>query len=60
VTPDPAANAAIPDTTDLTIDAAVAFVLERFRRTAPGAGSTTPRQAGGPSRFLCKGSFRAR
>ncbi|MBK6804232.1 MAG: hypothetical protein IPG84_04905 [Betaproteobacteria bacterium] len=57
---EPAANAAIPDTTDLTIDAAVAFVLERYRRTAPKAGSTTPRQAGGPSRFFCKGSFRAR
>jgi len=31
---EPAADAAIPDTTDLTIDAAVAFVLERYRRTA--------------------------
>ena len=30
----PAADAAILDTTDLTIDAAVAFVLERFRRSA--------------------------
>ena len=29
----PAADAAILDTTDLTIDAAVAFVLERFRRS---------------------------
>jgi hypothetical protein len=57
---EPAADAAIPDTTDLTIDAAVAFVLERYRRTAPGAGSTAPRQSGGPSRFFCKGSFRAR
>ena len=28
----PAADAAILDTTDLTIDAAVAFVLQRFRR----------------------------
>ncbi|MBP7622281.1 MAG: (d)CMP kinase, partial [Gemmatimonadales bacterium] len=31
---EPAADAANPDTTDLTIDAAVAFVLERYRRTA--------------------------
>jgi cytidylate kinase len=30
----PAADAAILDTTDLTIDAAVAFVLERFSRSA--------------------------
>jgi cytidylate kinase len=34
----PAADAAILDTTDLTIDAAVAFVLERFARSADAPG----------------------
>ena len=34
----PAADAAILDTTDLTIDEAVAFVLERHANSAPRAG----------------------
>ena len=37
----PAADAAILDTTDLTIDAAVAFVLERFSRSADAPGRGT-------------------
>jgi len=38
----PAADAAILDTTDLTIDAAVAFVLERFSRSADAPGRREP------------------
>ena len=37
----PAADAVILDTTDLTIDAAVAFVLERFSRSADAPGRGT-------------------
>jgi len=56
---EPAADAAIPDTTDLTIDAAVTFVLE-VSPNGRKAGTPMPRRAGGPSRFFCKGSSRAR
>lgn len=35
----PAADAVILDTTDLTVDAAVRFVLDRFRPIAPGGGT---------------------
>jgi len=38
----PAADAAILDTTDLTIDAAVAFVLERFSHSADAPGRRGP------------------
>ena len=38
----PAADAAILDTTDLTIDAAVAFVLERFSHSADAPGRREP------------------